>query len=90
MRRRTRILAAVSIAVVSLVACQSTPPTREEIAVLDYGPRPENYEQIVRDHLKTRLVEPDFAMIEFKTEPRPLYQKNTVFGETGNMAGRCA
>jgi len=66
------------LAVVSLAACQSPLPTREEIASLDYGPRPENYEKIVRDHLRTRLVEPDFAMIQFKTEPRPLYQRNTV------------
>ncbi len=75
-----RILAAISsIAVVSLAACQSPPPTREEIAALDYGPRPENYERIIRGYLQTRLTEPDFAIVEFKTEPRPLYQKNTVF-----------
>ena len=73
-----RILAAVSIAVVSLAACQSTPPNREEIAALDYGPRPDDYEKIVRDYLRTRLVEPDFAILEFKTEPGPLYQNNAV------------
>jgi hypothetical protein len=78
--RPTRFLAAASIAwaVVSLVACQSPPPTREETAALDYGPRPENYEQVVRGYLQTRLVGPDFAIIQFKTEPRPLYQKGTV------------
>jgi len=73
-----RILAAVSIAVVTLAACQSAPLTREEIAALDYGPPPENYEQIIRDYLRTRLVEPDFAMIQSKAGPKPLYQKETV------------
>ncbi len=75
-----RILAAISIALVPLAGCQSPPLSREEIAALDYGPRPENYEHIVRGYLRTRLIEPDFAIIEFKTGPRPLYQKNTVFG----------
>ncbi len=74
-----RIRAAISIAVVSLAGCQSPPPSREEIAALDYGPRPENYEQVARDYLETRLVAPEFAIIQFKTEPRPLYQKNAVF-----------
>ncbi len=81
-RRRTKIFATTSIvlAAASVAACQSTPPTREEIAALDYGPRPESYEQIVRSYLQTRLIEPDFAIIQLKTEPKPLYQKNTVFG----------
>jgi hypothetical protein len=74
-----RALTVISIAVVSLAACQSPPPTREEIAALDYGPRPENYEQIVRDYLRTALVAPEFAIVQFKTGPRPLYQKNAVF-----------
>jgi hypothetical protein len=74
-----RILAAVSIAVVSLAACRSAPPTREEMAALDYGPRPENYEQIVQDYLRTALVAPEFAIVQFKAGPRPLYQKNAVF-----------
>ena len=72
------ILAAASIAIVSFTGCQSPPPTREELAALDYGPRPEGYEKIVRDYLRIRLVEPDFALVEFKAGPKPLYQKETV------------
>ena len=73
-----RFLAATWVALVLLAGCQSPLPTREELAVLDYGPRPEDYEKIVRDYLRTRLVEPDFALIEFKAGPKPLYQKETV------------
>ena len=72
------ILAATSIALASLAGCQSPPLTREELAALDYGPRPEDYEKIIRDHLRTRLVEPDFALIEFKAGPKPLYQKDAI------------
>ena len=70
--------AAASIALVSLTGCQSPPLTREERAALDYGPRPENCEKIVRDYLKARLVEPDFALIELKAGPQPLYQKESL------------
>jgi hypothetical protein len=73
-----RILAATSIALASLAGCQSPALIREEIAALDYGPRPEDYEKIVLDYLRTRLVEPDFASIEFKAGPMPLYQKEAV------------
>jgi hypothetical protein len=76
-----RLLAAISIAVTLLAGCQSQPLSREELAALDYGPRPEDYEKIVRDYLRTRLVEPDFALIEFKAGPKPLYQKETVLRE---------
>ena len=73
-----RFLAATWVALALLAGCQSPLPTREELAVLDYGPRPEDYEKIVRDYLRTRLVEPDFALIEFKAGLKPLYQKETV------------
>jgi hypothetical protein len=72
------ILAATSIIFVSLAGCQSPPLTREELAALDYGPRPEDHEKIVRDYLRTRLVAPEFALIEFKAGPKPLYQKESV------------
>ena len=75
------ILAASSIALASLAGCQSPPLTREELAALDYGPRPEDYEKIIRDYLRTRLVEPDFALIEFKAGPKTLYQKETILGD---------
>jgi len=75
------ILAAGSTTLVSLAGCQSPPLTREELAALDYGPRPEDHEKIVRDYLRTRLVEPDFALIEFKAGPAPLYQKETILRE---------
>jgi len=64
-----------AIALVLFAGCQSPPLSPEEIAALDYGPRPEAYESIVRDYLRPRLSEPDFALIEFKAGPAPLYRK---------------
>jgi hypothetical protein len=73
-----RFLAAAWTALGLLAGCESLPLSREELAALDYGPRPEGYERIVHDYLRTRLVEPDFALVEFKAGPKPLYQKETV------------
>jgi len=71
---------AASIALALLAGCQSQSLSRDELAALDYGPPPESYEKIVRDYLRTRLTEPDFALIEFKAGPAPLYQKETLLG----------
>jgi len=67
----------------ALVAACSGPLTREQIAALDYGPRPQDYEKIVRDYLRPRLSEPDFALVEFKAGPAPLPQSDTLVGESG-------
>ena len=64
-----------------LAGCQSPPLTSEQIAALDYGPRPEHYEVIVRDYMRPRLNDPDFALIELKAGPSPLYQRDTLSRE---------
>jgi hypothetical protein len=81
-RRPIRILVAASIvSAAALAACQAPMPTSAELAALDYGPRPEDYQQVIRDYLRTKLVEPEYALVEFKTEPKPLYQKEAVWGD---------
>ena len=71
-------LAAALVALAPLASCQAPPLTAEQIAALDYGPRPENYERVVRDFLRSRLNDPSFAVIEIKTGPAPLYQTDTL------------
>jgi len=70
--------AAASIALAILTGCQSAPLSPEQIAALDYGPRPDDYEKIIRGYLGPRLSEPDFALIEFRAGPTPLYQRDTL------------
>jgi hypothetical protein len=67
---------AAAIAAALLAACQATPLTREQIAALDYGPRPQGHEKIVRDYLDQRLNEPSFALVEFKAGPARLYRED--------------
>src|SRR5215471_7090371 len=77
----SRRLAAALVMLASLAACQSPPLTPEEIAALDYGPRPQNYEQIVRNFLQPQMNDPTFALIEIKAGPAPLYQTDTLSRE---------
>lgn len=70
-----------ALAALALLGCQSPPLTGEQIAALDYGPRPQNYEKIVRDYLSGRLNDPGFAVIEFRAGPSPLYQGDTLSRE---------
>jgi len=73
---------ATSLTAVALIAgCQSPPLSPEQIAALDYGSRPEDYEKIVHDYLRPRLGEPNFALIEIKAGPAPLYQTQTLARE---------
>ena len=57
--------------------CKS-PPTQEEMAKYDYGPRPEDYQKIVRDYLSPKLHDPANAVVDFKAGPRVLFQQETA------------
>jgi len=62
----------------TLIAGCKEPPTKQEVAAVDYGPRPENYEQIVRDYTAAKFPDPRTATIEFKAGPGQLYQQPTA------------
>jgi hypothetical protein len=70
-------IAAIGLAALMLGGCNTSPPGKEERAAVNYGPRPENHEQIVRDYLRNRLTDPVTALVEFKAGPKQLYQRDT-------------
>jgi len=72
---------AAPVVLLLLAGCQSPPLSPKEIAALDYGPRPENFQSLVLDFLKPRLMEPGYALVEFKAGPSPLYQSETISRE---------
>ena len=62
-----------------LGGCKVPPtPTQEVMRAFDYGPRPDNYEQLIRDYLKVRLTDPTNAIVEFRAGPKELYQPETT------------
>jgi len=69
---------ALCAAALLITGCSTAPPTKEQRESVDYGPRPDNYEQIVRDYLRNRLTDPTTALVEFKAGPTQLYQRDTV------------
>jgi hypothetical protein len=67
-----------------LSACV-TPPTREQIRTANYGPVPENYQEIVKSNMKGTLFDPYTAVYDNWTGPvkgayAQDYQGNTFYG----------
>ena len=59
-----------------------TPVTKEEMASADYGPVPVAYQDEIKSYLSLRLTSPKDAVVEFRNEPKQLYQRGTpVRGE---------
>ena len=59
-----------------------TPVTKEEMATADYGPAPLAYQDEIKSYLSLRLNSPKDAVVEFRNEPKQLYQRGTpVRGE---------
>jgi len=69
------VLTALAIA---LGGCDTTPPTKEEKESVNYGPKPDNYQDIVRDFLRPRLTDPIAAIIDYRAGPTQMYQKDAV------------
>ena len=55
------------------IGCASA-PTAEDIKSADYGPHPDNYEQIIKDYFSTKLFDPYTAKYTF-TNPRKGYNR---------------
>jgi len=70
------VLTALAIA---LGGCDTSPPTKEQMDSVNYGPKPDNYQEIIRDYLRPRLTGPTAAIIDYKAGPTHLYQKDAVF-----------
>ncbi|HET7766599.1 MAG TPA: hypothetical protein VFK92_16060 [Burkholderiales bacterium] len=76
-RRPWRMLAAFGMATALAAGCKN-PPTQEEMAAYNYGPRPDGYETLIRDYLSPKLHDPAGAIVEFKAGPRELFQQETA------------
>lgn len=79
MQRAWNMAAIVCIGAAAAFAggCKS-PPTQEEMIKYDYGPRPTDYEKLIRDYLSPKLSDPTSSIIEFKAGPRELFQQDTA------------
>lgn len=71
----SRILLSIACAV-ALLGCDTT-VRRSEMNALDYGPKPERWREEIRSYLGIRLTDPKEAVVEFRTEPKIMLQKDS-------------
>jgi hypothetical protein len=60
----------------ALLGCDTT-VRRSEVQSVDNGPKPQRWQQEIRSYLDIRLTDPKSAIVEFRTEPKPLYQRDS-------------
>jgi hypothetical protein len=65
-----------AVVVLSLLGCD-TAVRRDEVASVEYGPKPQRWRDEIRSYLNIRVTNPKDAIIEFRSEPRILYQRDT-------------
>lgn len=75
MRKIFAIVFACALA--ALAAGCKAPPTQEQKSAVDYGPKPENFETVIKEYMRTR-VNMEGVIFEFRGGPKPLYQQDTV------------
>ena len=69
--RKLAVLAAALV----LSACETPRVTQEETRSVNYGPKPVHWQEVIKDYLSLRLTDPKSALVEFRTEPKQLYQR---------------
>ena len=62
--------------VLALAGCDTT-VRRDEIASVDYGPKPARWREEIKSYLDIRLTNPKEAVVDFRNEPKHLYQRDT-------------
>ena len=64
-----------------LAACDTT-VKKEETAGLNYGPKPTRWREEIKSYLDLRLPNAKEAVVEYRSEPKQLYQRDTVLRDS--------
>ena len=70
----------LALLLAALLGCDTT-VKKEETAGLDYGPKPSRWREEIKSYLDLRLPNPKESVVEFRSEPRQLYQRDTLVRE---------
>jgi hypothetical protein len=65
-------------AALALSACETPRVSKDEASAVNYGPKPVHWQAVIRDYLSIRLTDPKAAIVEFRTEPKQLFQRQVV------------
>lgn len=78
MPRPASIPAGIAVAaMLALAGCETT-VSKEELASINYGPRPAHWQQEITSYLQIRVPDPKAVNILFKSEPQQMVQKETL------------
>jgi hypothetical protein len=69
---RTVALFAVCVAI---AACTPPKVSQDEMDSVNYGPKPQLWKEEITSYLRLRLKDPTNAVIDFRTEPKQMFQK---------------
>ena len=69
---------ALVLAAVVLSGCETPRVTQDEMASVNYGPKPVHWQEEVKGYLGLRLTDPKTALVEFRTEPKKMYQRGVA------------
>ena len=58
-----------------LAGCQTPKVTQDEMDSVNYGPKPAFWKEEITSYLKLRLKDPVNAIVDFRTEPKQMLQK---------------
>ena len=73
------------LAIAQLGACASTKlyiPTSQNMENADFGTYPENYPELVKNHMESRLKDPESARYRFKDKPIKWYEPSETLETT--------
>ena len=81
MKKSLLVQKSLLVLMLALLAGCDTTVTKEETAGLDYGPKPSRWREEIKSYLDLRLSNPKESVVEFRSEPKQLYQRDTLVRE---------
>jgi len=79
---------AILVALLALAGCNTT-VSQKEMAAVDYGPAPTRWKEEIRSYLSIRLTDPKDAIVEYRTEPKQIFQRKTPVRDQQHGWGVC-
>ena len=78
MHQKKVFAAACALAILALGGCETPKVTQDEMASVNYGPAPQYWKEEIRSYLNLRLRDPKNAVVDFRTEPKKMFQKQVA------------
>ena len=75
--------------VMALVSGCDTAVSKKEMSSVEYGPAPSHFKEEILSYLRIRLTDPKEAVIDFRTEPKQIFQRKTAVRDQQYGWGVC-